>query len=144
MKITCKKNNVFDIHKTDRVEQIFKFSDGQLNIEIEKTYNVHGVIFDKDEPWFYIYLDDEDEYFDLSDTPSAYPASLFDVVDGTIPPFWELNMDVIGNFDGVMLGFKEWVTNHRFFFYAVEGRQEELEIMNKYRQKVIQIGVEQP
>jgi len=142
MKIRCVKNNVFDIKKTDRVEEIFNLSDGQLNLEIDNIYNVHAVVFDKDEPWFYVYLDDDDDYYDYDDTPNSYPASLFELVDSSIPEFWELGLNAVGTFRGAMLSFPEWMNDEQFYLKAINSSPKELKLMNHYRKRVIDKNVE--
>ncbi len=135
MKIKCIYNNLNKIKTNERINQIFRISDGVLNLDVGKEYVVHAVVFDRDEPWFYIYLDDEAGDFDFDDTPNAYPASLFEVVNPDIPTEWQYSNSGGGNFKGIMVGPKEWLQDKNFYLNAVEEEQDTLTLLNKIRKR---------
>ena len=85
------------------------------------------MLFRDNSPWYYLCLDDDDE------TPSPYPAELFDVADDRPSSYWRLS--TVTYPDGVMssMVFEEWVKDPSFYERLVEDDPSAIEVFQRYR-----------
>ncbi len=130
MKVLCTINNIFDLKDNSTVERLKKYirlSDGQLNLEKSKEYCVYGVLFRDNSPWYYLCLDDDE-------SPSPYPAELFDIVDGRPSLYWRLS--TVTYPEGVMslMVFDEWAKDPSFYENLVEDDPSAIRVFANYRE----------
>ncbi|UTZ25492.1 hypothetical protein HB761_01275 [Vibrio campbellii] len=131
MKVLCEINNILELDDSSTVERLKKYirlSDGQLNIEKNKEYCVYGILFRDNSPWFYLCLDEDDEY------PTPYPTELFNIVDGRQSSFWRLSYASYPN--GVVTSsivFDEWSKDTSFYERLLDDDPEAIKLFRKYR-----------
>ena len=78
MKVTCKINNLNDVKEAPTLERLRKYycmPDGEIDLVLKLEYQVYGIVFWDNCPWYYICTEDYDEY------PIPFAADFFEVVD---------------------------------------------------------------
>lgn len=134
MKIKCKHNNIHAIKDPailNRIKRYILYSDGQLNLEIDKEYVVYGIVFRDNSPWYYICLDLDDE------SPTAYPSELFTVIDGRLSAYWTLSVIIHPNGDVMSsVVFEEWCNDTFFYERLVDGDPKAIAVFEKYRELI--------
>lgn len=131
MRVCCDESNIFNLESDAVIERLKKYirlSDGQLNIEKGKEYCVYGILFRDNSPWFYICLDEEDDY------PTPYPAELFRVVDNNYSSFWKLSF--VSFPSGQVCSsivFDEWSKDTSFYERLLDDDPEAISVFRKYR-----------
>ena len=131
MKVACKINNIFDLKDSFTIERLKKYislSDGQLNLEKNNEYCVYGVLFRDNSPWYYLCLDDDDE------SPSPYPAELFDIIDGRTSSYWRLAThysSTLNVFSGFVI--PDWSQDESFYENLIDGDPKRQATFSKYR-----------
>ncbi|WP_299371609.1 hypothetical protein [uncultured Kiloniella sp.] len=131
MKVLCEINNILKLDNSstiDRLKKYIRLSDGVLNIEKSKEYCVYGIIFRDNSPWFYLCLDEDDEY------PTPYPAELFSIVDGHQSSFWRLSYISYPNGEVTsLLVFEEWSKDISFYERLLDDDPKAIKVFRKYR-----------
>jgi hypothetical protein len=86
MKIICTSNLGTSLGNS--LSQLKGYSpDSRFDLlKIGCTYTVYAIMMSHSHLWYYIYERDDKLY------PIAYPAPLFDLIDGTFPPFWVMSV----------------------------------------------------
>ena len=126
MKIKCIENNFLRLNDKSVVKKIKKYfylSDGNVNLIINKKYIVYGIMFRENHPWFYICIDDEDEY------PTAYPMDLFEIIDDKLSEYWRLSIRESS------FVFEEWANDSTFYERLVDGDPVAIKQFVDYRTK---------
>lgn len=131
MKVRCIKTNLYDVRiegAIQRLEKYIHLSDGQLNLELNVDYTVYGIIFRDNSPWYYLCLDEDDEY------PKPFAGEFFQVLDTRLSAYWSLSSQLMQN-GGIQsqLVFKEWSEDSTFYERLVEGDPKAIELFRKYR-----------
>jgi hypothetical protein len=113
-------------------------NDTQLEITAGKTYVVLAIAKYED-VIFYFVLGDESENY-----PLAFPAELFQIVDGRVSVCWETNLTTIDRVEQIdienreVLSFKEWVLKKDEFYEKVlDEEKTELATFRSYRDKMV-------
>ena len=131
MKVVCKFNNLNDISDVNVLAMLKKYifmPDGEIDLDVGREYNVYGVIFRDNYPWFYLCTEDYDEY------PKPFAAEFFDVVDDKLSPHWKLSsFSKNKNKASTSLVFDEWAKDDSFYENLVDGDPEAVDIFSKYR-----------
>lgn len=131
MKIICKINNLNDIsdpHTLERLKRYISKPDGEIDLDIGRAYNVYGVVFWDNCPWFYICPDNSDEY------PKPFAADFFDTVDSRLPQNWMLCSFSNGQSEATtLLTFEEWAKDLSFYERLIDGEPEAIDIFTRYR-----------
>lgn len=110
-------------------------SDTEFPVTIGRSYSVFAMTVFLGVAWYYV-LDD-----DGHDWPTWIPASLFDLVDGTLPGSW-----LVGYFRfGVenqypILSFPEWAHDHGFYERLVDGEPEAVRVFKERRQEIEELS----
>jgi len=130
MKVLCTINNVFEIEESvtlDRVKKYIHLSDGQLNLEKNVEYCVYGIVFRDNAPWYYLCLDQDDE------SPTPYPAELFETIDERLSSFWRLSTEE--SINGVIssMVFDEWANDPSFYERLVDDDPSAIELFRSYK-----------
>lgn len=131
MKVLCVINNIYQLKEISTVERLKKYihlSDGQLNLEKNKEYNVYGVFFRDNSPWYYINIDDE------TLEPTLYPAEVFNITNKNLSSYWQLSSIIYP--DGIKvtsLVFDEWAKDSLFYERLIDGDPEALALFKKYK-----------
>lgn len=134
MKVLCKLDNFLELDDKLMIERIKKYinlSDGQLDLEKNREYNVYGVEFRDNAPWYYLCIDDEDD-------PVQFPADLFEVTDKRMSTYWRLSFASYISYKNTLetqsfLAFPEWAEDPTFFERFVDGDPSTIPIFQKYR-----------
>lgn len=132
MKVICKINNIYELQdegKIARLKKYIRLSSGQLNIEIDSTYVVYGIVFRDNAPWYYLCPFEDD------DCPNPFPAELFDVVENSLSRYWQLSTSDHG--EGKVfstLVFMEWAIDTSFYERLVDDDPQAVKIFLKYKQ----------
>lgn len=117
MIVRCKGNYVDDSFPYDlyaywidrRLERTFPLTIGA-------TYPVVAIVVNQGIPWYYIHDDDNLSW------PIWYPASLFEVFDGTFPESWVYDYVTISrDVQFPIISFPEWANDRFFYERLVEG-----------------------
>jgi hypothetical protein len=111
MKVVCEISNIFDLDDgsvLDRVKRYILLSDGQTNLVQNEEYCVYGIAFRDNHPWYYLCLGEDD------DSPTAYPAELFKIIDGKLSSYWMLSTEESS------IVFEEWANDSSFYERLVD------------------------
>ncbi|QTL37374.1 hypothetical protein [Pseudoalteromonas viridis] len=132
MKVVCKVNNLNSLSEENVINRLKKYismPEGEVDLDVGKEYTVYGVVFWDSSPWYYICVEEYDEY------PKPYPAEFFSVSDERLSSYWRLS--VIAQEERETLSslvFNEWAKDLSFYERLIEGDFEASEQFNKYRQ----------
>jgi hypothetical protein len=131
MKILCKINNVNQIENALVKRRIEKYKDednGEIYLTLGKTYNVYGIVFSNNFPFYLICEEDNDDYVIPFDT------SFFDVVDQRFSSYWRLSVVQHNEQEcSTSIVFKEWADDPLFFEKLLDGEPEEVAIFLQYK-----------
>jgi hypothetical protein len=88
----------------------------EFPLTVGRSYVVHAITVLLGITWYYVMDDDGHAW------PNHMPATLFDVVDGTLPDSWEVGYHrfAIDN-QYPIVSFPEWANDHRFYERLVDG-----------------------
>lgn len=134
MKIVCKVNNLnsfSDEGLLRRLKKYISMPDGEVDLEIGKEYTVYGVVFWDNSPWYYICVEEYDEY------PKPFAAEFFNVLDDRLSLHWKLSSVAQG--EGEVLSslvFEEWAKDPSFYERLIEDDPEASAQFGKYRQLI--------
>ena len=131
MRVRCIKNNIFDVSDESAIERLQKYihlSDGQLNLELDADYTVYGVLFRDNSPWYYLCLDEDDEY------PKPFASELFEVLDPKLSELWNLSSQLMVS-KKIMseIVFSEWSEDSMFYERLVNGDPRAIDVFQKCR-----------
>ena len=134
MKVVCKFNKLNGISDVNVLARLKKYifrpdgEDAEVDLDVGRVYNVYGVVFWDNCPWFYLCSEDYDEY------PKPFAAEFFDVIDDKLSPHWKLSSFSKGEYEAsTSLVFDEWAKDASFYENLVEGDSEAVDIFSKYR-----------
>lgn len=130
MKALCAINNIFEIKEgvtLDRIKKYIHLSDGELFLEKNIEYCVYGILFRDNAPWFYLCLEEDDE------SPSPYPAELFEITDARLSSYWRLGTEVSTSGVVTTIVFDEWAKDPSYYERLVDGDPNAVELFKKYR-----------
>lgn len=131
MKVICKINNLNMIKNQailNILKDYYRYSDGELDLVLEKEYQVYGVVFMDNIPFVYICPDDYDEY------PVPMAMSFFEVSDPTLFKHWRLSYFPLEAGEPVtILAIPDWAKDYGFYEKLIDGDAETINIFNKYR-----------
>lgn len=96
-------------------ETEFEVSPGQL-------YPVHAIATNRGIAWYYV-PDDVDLPW-----PTWAPASLFEIVDGSLPESWIAGYFRWPDEERLFISFPEWASDHYFYERLVDGDPETVRI----------------
>lgn len=130
MKVKCKANNIKKIENTSIAAMLAKYigrSDGEVDLEVGKSYTVYGIEFWESHPWFYLRTDDI-EY------PKPFSSVFFEIVDNRLSKYWQLSSE-FDNFGDAhaSLVIEQWAKDRTFYELLVDGDKKTVEIFNKLR-----------
>jgi hypothetical protein len=132
MKVICQVNNINDISDEFTLMRLKKYilmPDGEVDLEVNKEYTVYGVVFWDNSPWYYICVEDYDEY------PKPFPAEVFEVSDDRLSPYWKVTHEQKedGEVQSSLL-FNEWSKDTSFYERLIEEDEGVIETFEKYRE----------
>lgn len=131
MNVTCAVTNFFALADTDTVARVAKYlrvSSGQLPLSKDKQYTVYGITFRDGFPWYYICHHEHD------DSPTPYPAELFEIRDGRLPKCWTFRPASFSEpHISSLLAFPEWASNDRFLEDLVDGAPYAVTLFVSYK-----------
>lgn len=132
MKLICRENKLkkFSGSKLEFLKKYYKYDlDHALDIEIGKTYNVYGIIFWENVPFYYIYKEN-------MDYPTPVCGFFFDLKNPNFSKYWILR--TIGNLNGfeTIVAFKEWADNKIFYENLLNEELYEIKLMQKYKKLI--------
>jgi hypothetical protein len=136
MKITCVINNFLALNDSNTIERLKKylnFPSGELNLKKDKEYDVYGILFRDNAPWYYICTSEEDE------CPTPYPNELFRVIDDIPSHYWRLVTYTYT--DGTVASsmvFDEWAKDPLFYERLVDDDPSAIKVFLKYRKLIDQ------
>lgn len=131
MKVLCKANNLSffnDENLLKRLREYIYMPDGEIDLIVNKEYMVYGVVFRDNSPWYYICVEDYDEY------PKPFPAECFEIVDQKISKYWVLSTRCLemGEVESSLV-IKEWADNDSFYELLIEGDPATVKIFEQYK-----------
>jgi hypothetical protein len=130
MRVSCIVSNFLlldDKQVVERLKKYLRVSDGELSIKIGAQYNVYGILFRENSPWYYICHSENDA------SPTPYPSELFEVIDEHLSEFWCLDARVVKEGVSSCLVFPEWAEDPSFFEDLIEGSPRSTSIFSGYR-----------
>jgi len=132
MKVVCKINNLKNINDEGvlaRLKKYISMQDGDVDLEIEREYIVYGIVFWDNSPWYYLCIEDYDQY------PKPFPSEFFDVTDGRLSSYWVLHVE---NEEEILssIVFREWANTACFYELLLEGDEFAIENFNNYRELI--------
>ena len=104
----------------ERVRRYIQLSDGQLDLDIGEEYQVYGVVFRDNSPWYYICSDLD------SLSLSPYPFELFEISDARLPSYWRFSSRGV-------VAFEEWANDPTFLERLIDNDPVAMEIFKRYR-----------
>ncbi|MGE3167179.1 MAG: hypothetical protein AB7O52_19915 [Planctomycetota bacterium] len=134
MKVRCRFASVCEVGDettTARLLRFVRIPGGHLNVTVGAEYVVYGILFRDNAPWYYLCLADDDE------SPTPFPAEIFDVVDHRLSRHWQLAS--IARDDGSVsscLVVPEWAEDPIFLERLAEGDPKATETFAAYRIKM--------
>ena len=132
MIVICKKNKLksFSGLKLKFLEKYYKYDlSHELNIKIGKIYNVYGIIFWENVPFYYIYKED-------MDYPTPICGMFFDFKDNNFSKYWALRTIVNPKGFETIVAFREWAEDKMFYENLLNEELEEVKLMKKYRKLI--------
>ena len=128
MKIKClsnKKTSIQDNISSENLSRkqnlIYEF------LDIEKEYNVYGMIINRGQIWYYIC----DRVHDLF--PIARPAHLFEIIDNRLSRYWVFG--IIEGFEKYPSWiFPEWINEPYFQDNLTDGEKREVAVFKSYKE----------
>jgi len=130
MIVKCTVSNI-NLLSSDRVKTRLKkyihSSDGLLPFRVGNTFIVYGLVFRDNCLWYLICPSEGDE------SPTPYPAEVFEILNGQISKFWTVTGKGNGNSE-FYLSFKEWTKS--FFECLIDGDPEAINLFSSYRDKM--------
>jgi len=131
MKIKCDYNNFLELSDPEavaRIKKVFFIPDGQLNLAIGSSFEVHALLIREGAIWYYICSDDD------YDSLNAYPAELFTVINAMMPDFWSLPEKMsIAVDEELVISFPEWSGDRHFYERFVVGDPSAIETFIRYK-----------
>lgn len=134
MKIRCTTDNFLKLNNEltiTRLKEYLHFEDGKLDLIKGCDYTVFGIVILDNCPWYYLYLNKDDE------SPTPYPAELFEVIDAELSIYWKLSYVNKDNFIHTEFVFPEWANDRYLLERLLDGNPVVLELFNKYRKLII-------
>lgn len=132
MKVVCKVNNLnsfSDENVLKRLKKYISMPEGEVDLDIGKEYTVYGVVFWDNSPWYYICVEEYDEY------PKPFAAEFFNVSDDRLSSHWKLSAIVQEEREVLSsLVFEEWAKDPSFYERLIEDDSEASALFNNYRQ----------
>lgn len=132
MIVRCKFNVVGDSFPSSLREDWAKHNfERHFPLTVGARYGVYAITVRHGIPWYYIDTDDRLRW------PTWYPASIFDVVDGSFPASWRYGyyfLDADTQFP--IFSFPEWANDRFFYERLVDDELEALEIYQRRRLEV--------
>lgn len=131
MRVIC-VNNVADwLPKSaeDPLDQVTEETD--FPVTPGRSYLVFGVTQRLGLSWYYIIDDDQFEY------PTWRPASLFEILDGSIPDSWEFGFFKFSReYQVPVLSFPEWASDYYFYERLLNDDPEALAVFARRRAEI--------
>lgn len=131
MKAKCIVNNLFAVENACALNYLSKYigtTDGEVDIEIGKTYTVYGIEFWDNHPWFYLCTEEHTEY------PTPYASIFFEIVDERLSPHWQLKTQHIeNNIFQTCLVVKEWAETPLYYELLIDGDEKIVESFSRIR-----------
>ena len=132
MKVVCIRNKLknFSGLKLRFLEKYYKYDlNHELDIKVGKIYNVYGIIFWENVPFYYIYKED-------MDYPTPVCGLFFDLSDPSFSKYWILRNKVTSNEFEMVVAFKEWADDEMFYENLLNEELCELGLMKKYKELI--------
>ncbi len=131
MKVICTTNNLssfLDENVLKRLKKYISMPEGEIDLSIGKEYTVYGVVFWDNSPWYYICVEEYDEY------PKPFAAEFFNISDDSLSSYWKLSMASQGEKEVLSsLVFEEWAKDPSFYERLIEDDAEASRVFNSYR-----------
>lgn len=132
MKLICRKNKLknFSGLKLEFLEKYYKYDlNYELDIKIGKTYNVYGIIFWENVPFYYIYKED-------MNYPTPVCGLFFDLKNSNFSKYWVLRtLTDLKGFE-IIITFKEWADDKMFYENLLNEELDEVKLMKRYKKLI--------
>lgn len=134
MKVTCIINNLISFSDPGQLKRLRKYislQDVEIGLELGKVYVVYGIVFWDNSPWYYVCLEDCDEY------PTPFAAEFFSVLDRRLSSHWRLAVEELSEGEVYSaLVFDEWAEDRSYYEKLVDGNSEAEELFACYRRRM--------
>jgi len=130
MKVKCVANSGEDL--SEQTIKLGYSKDSKFNIEIGETYNVYSMT---------MWKGSLDYLLCSKETPSWFPAELFEVTDYLLPFMWFFTFDKYKNYKGeesqmAIWGYKEMISDSEHYVALTEGKPEALEVFFERKRQI--------
>jgi hypothetical protein len=103
-------------------------SDTEFPVTVGRVYPVYAMTLFLGIAWYYV-LDDDGHAW-----PTWIPATVFEVIDGSLPASWKVGYFRFGAEEQYpILSFPEWADDHAFYERLVDGDPEATRIFAERR-----------
>ena len=138
MKITYKTNILGSSFTAALLRRLRKYMSApeegeESQLEKGKEYVVYGIVFRDNSPWYYLCVDEDDEY------PIPFAADFFDVSDDRLSSYWKLS--AVTYDDGYVLTslvFKEWAEDPTYYERLIDDDSKAIKLFESYRRLINQ------
>lgn len=129
MRVVCTNNRGDNLPKHLWNEAMGLSKSTHFHITIGSEYVVYAITLFLGDIWYYI-CDDSYKYF-----PVWHPACLFRVVDPRLSATWQYVYDPVtdSSDEAMLLGFREWATDHGFYERLTEGDPDAVGVFRRYK-----------
>lgn len=128
MKLRCQINKIHDIKSPEglaRVKKRMFLGDGETYLEVGKEYTAYGIVFWEGTPWYYICMEDTDDY------PIPMAADFFSITDNRVSPHWCLASDYKTKETFIVI--KEWADDCTFYEHLLDEDPHVVATFLKYK-----------
>lgn len=135
MLVKCKFNTPQSISGDEKLVNLIKtdYHVDQLALTVGKIYVVYAIAYwNSPYPRFYVC----DNNYNSISYPMPYLSAFFEAINSRIPKYWFFNILEEESKIYTLLSFKNWVEDKSFYENLIDGKAEEVEIFQKYKEKI--------
>ena len=139
MRIICSHRLVSDCQRDPALYQYmdasFHYDGGELPVQVGRYYTVYALLLTDLGSWGFILEDESDPY------PVAFPLALFQVSHNRLSRYWRYGgrqpafSGALRKATGI-LAFSEWVDDHRYYEWLVDGDPKAEAVFSKYKKLI--------
>jgi len=129
--VRCVANTGASIQEANIAPEMGIDRSTEFPVTIDREYVVFAVTMFRGTAWYYVLDDDRRRW------PIWKPASLFEVIDGSLPDSWIFGYFRFTHDDQYpILSFPEWAGDHSFYERLVDDEREAAEIFVRRRAEI--------
>jgi len=133
MLVRCLNNKISGVDSQSAIGQKLRQSVGTgtdlLDVTVRSLYTVYAVAIQDGNPSYFI----ADDLYESLSYPLAYASILFEEFENCVSSCWKVAVGGEESKTEVLIAFKEWIDDDRFYENLIDGNDREVALFRRYK-----------